>query len=404
MVTVSFDPTLIPKPAQEEKPRAGPASQGLPRRRLRPGPQGSQVPGRPEGRRGEGEARPGRLREEAGRRPEEGQGPGRRFGPWYYVTPGESFTQINLDSPPCSGPRAPAGARPGRRLPGAADSRAAASRAADCRRAIPDPGPRPGEADLNPGEPRIHESHEKSRRRKSGRSSIRADRRGRVPLPNFSFRAIRVFVVLRRILIPTAAGGAADGGADRFGAAAACALGAGAEPAGRAGARLGHVRLAGLQHRQPGRRRDRGREPLADHRRRHGGRPASGAGPQAAREDRHGREGPRHLERGLRRARPDADQGQRAGAGRGRDPGPGPDLPGPDRGRQPRTADDRDLGPGEEDRGVHRAGAAIRHPRGGAHRADRPGPRRPPARRRDATSRTTRARRPSAEVQGHSEL
>ena len=31
------------------------------------------------------------------------------------------------------------------------------------------------------------------------------------------------------------------------------------------------------------------------------------------------------------------------------------DLPGPDRGRQPRPDDDRDLRPGEEDRGVHRA-------------------------------------------------
>ena len=41
-------------------------------------------------------------------------------------------------------------------------------------------------------------------------------------------------------------------------------------------------------------------------------------------------------------------------------------------------------GPGEEDRGVHRAGPPLRHPRAGPDRPDRPGPRRPPARgRRD---------------------
>ena len=199
-----------------------------------------------------------------------------------------------------------------------------------------------------------------------------------------------------------------NGGPIRFGAEASRALGAGAEPAGRAGARLGDVRLARVQHRQPRGRRDRRPASLADHGRRHGRRPASGAGAQAAREDRHGREGPRHLERGLRRARPDADQDRCAAGPPGRDPGAGGDLPRPDRRRRPRADDDRDLGPGEEDRGVHRRRS------GRTASASWPGPAGSPwsaatgpleGERADGSAPTGRARpkhRPRS--QGHSEL
>src|SRR5262249_5713677 len=44
-------------------------------------------------------------------------------------------------------------------------------------------------------------------------------------------------------------------------------------------------------------------------------------------------------------------------------------------GRQRGRSDDRDLRAGEQDRGVHRPDAALRHPRAGADRADRVGAR-----------------------------
>ncbi len=56
-------------------------------------------------------------------------------------------------------------------------------------------------------------------------------------------------------------------------------------------------------------------ELLADDVRRRRRRPRAGAGPQAARKDRHRRPGRRHQLAGLRRARPDADQGRRAAGG-----------------------------------------------------------------------------------------
>ena len=127
----------------------------------------------------------------------------------------------------------------------------------------------------------------------------------------------------------------------------------------------------------------------------HGRRPAPRAGPQAAREDRHGRQGPRHLQRGLRRARPDADQGRRAARERGRDPGAWSRSSAAGSWTSAPTVDDRDLRPGEEDRGVHRAGPALRHPRAGPHRPDRPGPRRPAARGRPSPTRRADRRRTS---------
>ena len=91
-----------------------------------------------------------------------------------------------------------------------------------------------------------------------------------------------------------------------------------------------------------------------------------------------------------------------------RDPGAGGDLSRPGRRRQPRAGDDRDLGPGAEDRGVHRRGPPVRHPRAGPDRADRPGPGQPAT---WATARGCRRHRPrgrkrptSAAVLGHSEL
>ena len=50
-----------------------------------------------------------------------------RFGPWYYVTPGESFNNINLDVNAVLRPKTPAGRRP---RPRPADSPAAPSPAA----------------------------------------------------------------------------------------------------------------------------------------------------------------------------------------------------------------------------------------------------------------------------------
>ena len=48
---------------------------------------------------------------------------------------------------------------------------------------------------------------------------------------------------------------------------------------------------------------------------------------------------------------------------------------GADRRHQPDQPHDRDFRPGAEDRGLHRADAAVRHRRAGPHRPDRPGPR-----------------------------
>ena len=77
-----------------------------------------------------------------------------------------------------------------------------------------------------------------------------------------------------------------------------------------------------------------------------------------------------YVERDLMLIKIDAPPGASAG-----DQGAGADLPRPDRGRQSRPVDDRDLRPGEEDRGVHRAGPAIRNPRARPDRPDRPGAR-----------------------------
>ena len=236
-----------------------------------------------------------------------------RFGPWYYVTPGR---ELPLDQPRPRRrvkPKKPPGGSADWRMPGGFPGRRharAGFRRPACR---DDRG-----SDRMSGEvrrPRMHEfARIESRPQPVRDVGYDADRTVR----DTHTRSRTVLDYGQRDVDPVRvrdanpAAGARMAEQPDSGRQAACALGAGAEPAGRAGARLGDVRLAGLQHRQPGGRRDRGPAPLADHGRRDGRRPASRAGAQAAREDRDGREGPRHLERGLRRARPDADQGQRA--------------------------------------------------------------------------------------------
>ena len=101
MVTVSFDPTLIPKPeSMEPKPvdQADGAGES-PRQRVCTGPQRSQVHGRAEGGRRKRPTRQGRLREEDRRRQEEGRGARRPVRP---VVLRDSGRQLPLDQP---GPR-----------------------------------------------------------------------------------------------------------------------------------------------------------------------------------------------------------------------------------------------------------------------------------------------------------
>ena len=100
-------------------------------------------------------------------------------------------------------------------------------------------------------------------------------------------------------------------------------------------------------------------------------------------------------QRGLRRARPDADQDQRAAAASRRRSRPWSRFSAAGSWTSaPSSVDDRDLRPGEEDRGVHRAGAAVRHPRAGADGPDRPGARRRARSRASATTwRISRRRR-----------
>ncbi len=71
-----------------------------------------------------------------------------------------------------------------------------------------------------------------------------------------------------------------------------------------------------------------------------------------------------------------------------RNPRAGRNLPRPHRRRGRQRGDRRNLGPGTQDRVVHRPDAALRHRRAGAHRADRHGPR--PAVRRPRPRRSPR--------------
>ena len=152
--------------------------------------------------------------------------------------------------------------------------------------------------------------------------------------------------------------------------------GAGDQRAWGAGAGGRDVCGPGVQHRQPRRRADRESRAFPhDHRRQwrqRGARP----GPQAAPAARAGGQGGRLPRRGLRRARPDADAGldgprrwwcEQAQRGHRA----GQPLPGQDRGRRRRPADDRALRHRRENRGVHRVDPALWNHRAGADRRDR---------------------------------
>lgn len=112
MVTVSFDPTLIPKP-EPEKPSSRPGEvHDLPDDVFAPDPKDPKYLA--EQKAAEDKAK--REKEEYDRKIADGQKKVKdlaaRFGPWYYVTPGESFTQINLDSAMILKPKGPAGGNP----------------------------------------------------------------------------------------------------------------------------------------------------------------------------------------------------------------------------------------------------------------------------------------------------
>jgi hypothetical protein len=104
LVTVSFDPTMILKPAKEEKSETKPGDKTtLPDNVFAPDPKEQQAT----------EEKEKRDKEDFDRKVADGQKKVKdlaaRFGPWYYVTPGESFNQINLDVNAVLRPKTPAG-------------------------------------------------------------------------------------------------------------------------------------------------------------------------------------------------------------------------------------------------------------------------------------------------------
>jgi hypothetical protein len=96
MVTVSFDPTLIPEPKAEE-PKPAPADGQLPADVLAPDPKDPKTIA------AEKEAKEKADRDKADHEKKIADGKKRvgeltdRFASWYYVTPGASFRSINLD-------------------------------------------------------------------------------------------------------------------------------------------------------------------------------------------------------------------------------------------------------------------------------------------------------------------
>jgi hypothetical protein len=122
MVTVSFDPTMIPKPGQDEKAETKSAqTKDFPDDVFAPDPKDPKYIADQKA----AEEKEKRDKEEYDRKIADGQKKvkdlAERFGPWYYVTPGESFTQINLDANIILRPKAPPGAgpAPGGAFPGA---------------------------------------------------------------------------------------------------------------------------------------------------------------------------------------------------------------------------------------------------------------------------------------------
>ena len=118
MLTVSFDPTMIPEPAKVEKPlsRAGEVHD-LPGDVFAPKPDDPNYLAEQKA----AEEREKREKDEHDRKIADGQKKVKdlavRFGPWYYVTPGESFTKINLDAANVLKPKGPPGGGGGGNLP-----------------------------------------------------------------------------------------------------------------------------------------------------------------------------------------------------------------------------------------------------------------------------------------------
>ncbi len=125
MVTVAFDPTVIPKPEKDaDKADAKPADPSvIPDNPFAPDPNDPKYLAEQKA------AEDKEKRDQADYEKKLADGRDRvkdladRFGPWYYVTPGESFNQINLDSTTLIKPKGPAPAgvpplSPGGSFPG----------------------------------------------------------------------------------------------------------------------------------------------------------------------------------------------------------------------------------------------------------------------------------------------
>jgi hypothetical protein len=121
MVTVSFDPTMIPKPGSGDKSETKPATKDFPDDVFAPDPKDPKYIAEQKA----AEEKAKRDKEDYDRKLADGEKKVKelaaRFGPWYYVTPGESFTNINLDAAAILRPKTPAGAEPpGGAFPGGA--------------------------------------------------------------------------------------------------------------------------------------------------------------------------------------------------------------------------------------------------------------------------------------------
>ena len=112
MVTVSFDPTMIAKPeSMEPKPVTKPTGLvNIPDKAFAPDPNDPKYIAEQK------EAQEKADRDKADYEKKIADGKKKvdeltdRFGPWYYVTPGESFTAINLDRAAITQPKKPPGA------------------------------------------------------------------------------------------------------------------------------------------------------------------------------------------------------------------------------------------------------------------------------------------------------
>jgi Domain of unknown function (DUF4340) len=115
MVTVTFDPTMIPKPeSMEPKPVTRPLGLvNIPDKAFAPDPKDPKYIADQK----EADEKAEREKKDYEKKIADGQKKvdelTDRFGPWYYVTPGESFRAINLDRAAITQPKKP---------PGAADS------------------------------------------------------------------------------------------------------------------------------------------------------------------------------------------------------------------------------------------------------------------------------------------